>query len=89
MHDTLDLDELKAAIPSLGFIDVVGYDGCNMASIEVDYAWHGHATAVSSSQEYVGWDGIEYDVVLASVGCQPRNDRRPGGHCHQSKRDQR
>ena len=37
--DTLDLDELKAALPSLGFIDVVGYDGCNMASIEVFNAW--------------------------------------------------
>jgi hypothetical protein len=69
--DTLDLDELKAAIPSLGFIDVVGYDGCNMASIEVDYAWHGHATAVSSSQEYVGWDGVEYDVVLAQLAANP------------------
>jgi len=69
--DTLDLDELKAAIPSLGFIDVVGYDGCNMASIEVDYAWHRHATAVSSSQEYVGWNGIEYDVVLAQLAANP------------------
>ncbi|MCE9647271.1 MAG: hypothetical protein K8S20_14840 [Chloroflexi bacterium] len=69
--DTLDLDELKAAIPSLGFIDVVGYDGCNMASMEVDYAWHGHATAVSSSQEYVGWDGVEYDVVLAQLAANP------------------
>jgi cysteine peptidase C11 family protein len=65
--DTLDYDETKAAIPSLGFIDVVGYDGCNMASIEIFNLWHGHATAVSSSQEYVGWDGIEYDVVLAQL----------------------
>ena len=69
--DTLDLDELKAALPSLGFIDVVGYDGCNMASIEVFNAWHGYATAVSSSQEYVGWDGIEYDVVLAQLTANP------------------
>lgn len=69
--DTLDLDELTAAIPSLGFIDMVGYDGCNMASIEVFTAWHGHATAVASSQEYVGWDGIEYDVVLAQLAANP------------------
>ncbi len=68
---TLDLDELKAAIPSLGFIDVVGYDGCNMESIEVLYAWRGHATAVSASQEYVGWNGIEYDVVLAQLAANP------------------
>ena len=69
--DTLDLDELKAELPSIGFIDVVGYDGCNMASIEVFNAWHGYATAVSSSQEYVGWDGIEYDVVLAQLTANP------------------
>ena len=69
--DTLDYEETKAAIPSLGFIDVVGYDGCNMASIEIFNLWHGHATAVTSSQEYVGWDGIEYDVVLAQLAANP------------------
>ncbi len=69
--DTLDYEEMKAAIPSLGFIDVVGYDGCNMASIEIFNLWHGHATAVSSSQEYVGWDGIEYDIVLAQLAANP------------------
>ena len=70
-EDTLDYHETKAAIPSLGFIDVVGYDGCNMASMEIFNLWHGHATAVSSSQEYVGWDGIEYDLVLAQLAANP------------------
>lgn len=70
-NDTLDYEEMKAALPSLGFVDVVGYDGCNMASIEIFELWHGHATAVSSSQEYVGWDGIEYDVVLAQLAANP------------------
>ena len=65
--DTLDYHETKAAIPSLGFIDVVGYDGCNMASLEIFNLWHGHATAVTSSQEYVGWEGIQYDQVLAQL----------------------
>ena len=69
--DTLDYEETKAAIPSLGFIDVVGYDGCNMASIEIFNLWHGHATAVSSSQEWVGWEGIEYDVVLEQLAANP------------------
>ena len=32
---TLDYHEIKDAIPSLGFIDMVGFDGCNMASIEI------------------------------------------------------
>jgi hypothetical protein len=69
--DTLDYEEMKSALPSIGFIDVVGYDGCNMASIEIFNLWHGHATAVSSSQEYVGWDGIEYDVMLAQLAANP------------------
>jgi len=64
---TLDYEEEKAAIPSLGFIDVVGYDGCNMASIEIFNLWHGHATAVTGSQEYVGWEGLQYDLVLAQL----------------------
>ncbi|HNN14123.1 MAG TPA: clostripain-related cysteine peptidase, partial [Anaerolineales bacterium] len=62
--DTLDYEEQKAAIPSLGFIDVVGYDGCNMASIEILNLWHGHAATVTGSQEYVGWEGLQYDLVL-------------------------
>jgi Clostripain family len=70
-NDTLDYHEQKAAIASLGFIDVVGYDGCNMASIEIFDLWHGHATAVSSSQEYVNWEGIQYDLVLAQLAANP------------------
>ena len=69
--DTLDYDETKAAIPSLGFVDVVGYDGCNMASLEIMDLWHGHATAVTGSQEYVGWDGLEYDVFLNQLKANP------------------
>lgn len=70
-NDTLDMDEVKDALPAIGFIDMVGFDGCNMASIEVQMLWHGHATALSHSQEYVGWDGIEYDVVLDKLAKNP------------------
>ena len=69
--DTLDYDETKAAISSLGFIDVIGYDGCNMASIEILKLWQGHATALTGSQEYVGWDGLEYDVFLGQLKTNP------------------
>jgi Clostripain family len=69
--DALDYHEIKAAIPALGFIDVVGFDGCNMASIEVLKLWRGHATAVAASQEYVNWNGIEYDVVLSQLAANP------------------
>lgn len=69
--DTLDYDELKNAIPSLGFIDVVGYDGCNMASLEMLQVWHGYSTALTSSQEYVEDYGIEYDALLAELIANP------------------
>jgi hypothetical protein len=70
-QDTLDYHEVRAAIPSIGFIDVVGFDGCNMASIEIFELWRGHATAVAASQEYVNWNGIEYDVVLSQLAANP------------------
>ncbi len=69
--DTLDMDEVKTALPSIGFIDMVAFDGCNMASIEVQLLWHGYATALAHSQEYVGWDGVEYDVILAQLAANP------------------
>jgi hypothetical protein len=68
---TLDYEEEKTAIASLGFIDVVGYDGCNMSSIEIFDLWHGHATAVTGSQEYVGWEGLQYELVLAQLAANP------------------
>jgi hypothetical protein len=70
-NDTLDYTEEKSAIPALGFIDVVGYDGCNMSTIEIFNLWHGHATAVTGSQEYVGWEGLQYDLVLAQLAATP------------------
>jgi len=70
-NDTLDYGETKSAIPSLGFIDVVGYDGCNMASIEILKLWQNRATALTGSQEYVGWDGLEYDVFLNQLKANP------------------
>ena len=69
--DTLDMDEMKAALPSIRFIDMVGFDGCNMASIEVQMLWRGHATALAHSQEWVGLEGIQYDLVLEQLAENP------------------
>lgn len=69
--DTLDYHEMKAAIPLLGFIDVVGYDGCNMATMEIYKLWQNKATAIAASEEYVGWNGIEYDSVIAQLRANP------------------
>jgi hypothetical protein len=69
--DSLDYEEQKTALSDLGFIDVVGFDGCNMASIEIFDLWHGHATAVTTSQEYVGGEGLQYDQILAQLAANP------------------
>ena len=70
-NDTLDPHELTAVLPALGPIDVVGYDGCNMAAIEVQALWYGTAAATVHSQEYVGWDGIEYELILPALQANP------------------
>jgi len=70
-NDTLDMEEVEAALPSLGFIDMVAFDGCNMASIEVQMLWHGYATALAHSQEWVGGEGVQYDLVLAQLAADP------------------
>ena len=69
--DGLDPDEVKSVRSQLGFIDVVGYDACNMAQIEIMGLWHGHATALVGSQEYVNMDGIEYDAVISELNANP------------------
>jgi hypothetical protein len=72
-RDTLDYHELKQVFNdrSVGFIDVIGFDGCNFASIEILELFQGRATAITASQEYVGWDGLEYETFLPQLLKQP------------------
>ncbi len=69
--DALDPPEIRNAQAALGFIDVVAFDGCNMAAFEVHKLWAGKATAVVASQEYVNWDGIEYEKILPQLAANP------------------
>jgi hypothetical protein len=69
--DGLNPDEVKSVQAQLGFIDVIGYDACNMAQIEIMALWAGKATALTGSQEFVNMDGIEYDVVLNQLNANP------------------
>jgi hypothetical protein len=67
----LNPDEVKSVLPQLGYIDVVGYDACNMAQIEIAALWNGSATALVGSQEFVNMDGIEYDAVISQLNANP------------------
>jgi hypothetical protein len=42
-----------------------------MASIEIFNLWHGYAAAVTSSQEYVVSEGLQYDLVLPKLAANP------------------
>ena len=42
-----------------------------MAQIEILSPVHGHATALVGSQEFVNWDGIEYDTVINQLFANP------------------
>jgi hypothetical protein len=42
-----------------------------MASIEVHAMWQGYTSAMVHSQEYVGWDGLEYDLIISALHANP------------------
>jgi hypothetical protein len=33
--------------------------------------WNGYATAITGSQEYVGWEGLQYELALAQMASNP------------------
>ena len=42
-----------------------------MATLEIYKLWQNKATAITASEEYVGWNGIEYDSVIAQLRANP------------------
>jgi hypothetical protein len=42
-----------------------------MASLEIYKLWQNKATAIAASEEYVGWNGIEYDSVISQLRANP------------------
>jgi hypothetical protein len=52
-------------------VNVVAYDACEQAAIEVQAQWRRYASVFVGSQADVGWDGIEYEKVLPSLLADP------------------
>jgi hypothetical protein len=69
--DTLDQHELEAALSQAGPIDVVMYDACQMGTIENEATVRNHSQAIVHSQEWVDWDGIEYELVIPALQADP------------------
>lgn len=69
--DTLDQHEIEAVLNQAGPIDVIMYDACNMATIENQATVRSASQAIVHSQEYVNWDGIEYELVIPALQEDP------------------
>ncbi len=72
--DNLDVPELAQIMDAVGFIDIVGFDACNMAQADVYYALVGHATAAVGSEEYEEWEGWPYDANAQDLVNNPTQD---------------
>jgi hypothetical protein len=70
-QDTLDQHEIEAALDIVGPIDVIAYDACQMATIEVQATVKDQAQAIVHSQEYLNMDGIEYEWVIPALQANP------------------
>jgi len=69
--DGLDQDEITTAMAATGGVDVVGYDACQSATIEVATTWRPYCQAIAASEETIGMTGIEYDLVIAALRADP------------------
>lgn len=70
-NDYLTIEEVKMAISesAIGHIDLLGFDACLMASIEVAYTMSltGKVGVMVASEEFIPWDGWPYDLILGEL----------------------
>ena len=73
--DTMDYTHLYAALKeqsrSLPTIDVLGYDACVASQMEVLHTWRPFADTFVGSQDYVGWGGVDYSIVVSALQENP------------------
>jgi hypothetical protein len=73
-HDRITMPELRAAIVHAGVpIDVLAFDACNMADVEVAYemALTGRVKYMVASEETIDSDGYPYDDMLTPLLTDP------------------
>ena len=72
--DKITMPELQAAIEGAGvFIDVLAFDACNMAAVEVAYQVEltGLVGILVGSEETIPMNGFPYDLMLTPVANDP------------------
>jgi len=70
----LDVPKLGQIMDAVGFIDIVGFDACDMAQIEVYYELVGHASYVVGSEETIPLLGWPYDTNAQDLVSNPNQD---------------
>ena len=69
--DYLEIEEVKEALANsvIGRVDLLGFDACLMASIEVAYTMKlsGKVGVMVASEDSIPWDGWPYDVILEDL----------------------
>ncbi|HIJ17744.1 MAG TPA: hypothetical protein HA364_08220 [Thermoplasmata archaeon] len=68
--DKITMPELQAALVNAGvYVDVLSFDCCNMAAIEVVYqvSLTGMVDNMVASEEYVPFDGFPYDLMFTPL----------------------
>jgi len=75
-NDWLDVPKLSQIMHSVGFIDIVGFDACDMAQAEVYYELVGHASYVVGSEESIPLVGWPYDTNAQDLVNNPGQDPR-------------
>jgi hypothetical protein len=71
--DSIDLSEFRTALRASGHIDVLAFDACDMASLEVAYeaAQAGTVRYLVASEEVVPENGFPYDLMLTPLAKDP------------------
>ena len=72
----LDVPKLSQIMHSVGFIDIVGFDACDMAQVEVYYELVGRASYVVGSEESIPLIGWPYDTNAQDLVNNPSQDAR-------------
>jgi hypothetical protein len=70
----LDVPKLGQIMHSVGFIDIVGFDACDMAQIEVYYELVGHTSYAVGSEETIPLIGWPYDTNAQDLVNNPSQD---------------
>lgn len=69
--DYLTMEEVKAALARsvIDHVDLLGFDACLMASIEVAYTMKlsGKVGVLVASEDSIPWDGWPYDTILQKL----------------------